>query len=212
MKGILDSTFIWLENHKRQISHQNISCSRWFSVDWSRCAMSMYRGRTTRAQQRLTLTSVWMNEWSDEWSDEIDGPWSVAMRKCASAQVKMSSSVAWPSPAVLFYTDTSDFCHRPVPTALTPQRSAAVRSSARVNLLYMDFFKGIFTNNFGSASRTHTGNRLIPTSLKEIPRLRPRRRQGRQYAFAVVLGIAISCYTFQPLFKEFAEEQESRRA
>ena len=99
MKGILDSTFIWLENHKRQISHQNISCSRWFSVDWSRCAMSMYRGRTTRAQQRLTLTSVWMNEWmnewSDEWSDEIDGPWSVAMRKCASQDVvKCSMTIA----------------------------------------------------------------------------------------------------------------------
>ena len=69
------------------------------------------------------------------------------------------------------------------------------------------FFKGIFTGDFGQASRQKAAN--IPKSLRQVPRLQPRRRQGGRYVLAVVLGVSIGVYAFEPLFREIGEKQKN---
>jgi|TARA_B110000003_G_scaffold146113_1_gene147076 hypothetical protein len=68
------------------------------------------------------------------------------------------------------------------------------------------FFKGIFTGDFGQASRQNAAK--IPKNIKSIPRLQPRRRQGGRYVLAIVLGVSIGVYAFEPLFREIGEKQK----
>ena len=103
--------------------------------------------------------------------------------------------------------------------------------------------KGLFTGNFGEASRDSVNENLgkVPgrrkknrarkqissnLQLQEIteagqkkggffsrfnyPRLRARRKRPNQYVVAVVFGISIGLYIFQPLFKEIGEQQRQK--
>ena len=114
----------------------------------------------------------------------------------------------------------------------------------RQSTLHMSrLLKGLFTGNFGEASRDSVNQNLdkVPArrkknrnrkkvssnlQLQEIteagekkggffsrfnyPQLRARRKRPNQYIVAVVFGISIGLYVFQPLFKEIGEQQRQK--
>ena len=117
------------------------------------------------------------------------------------------------------------------------------RSGADNDLHMSRLLKGLFTGNFGEASRDSVNQNLekVPArrkknrirkkissnlQLQEIseagekkggffsrfnyPRLRARRKRPNQYIVAVIFGISIGLYVFQPVFKEIGEQQRQK--